>query len=824
VFRKQALAVSMFCVSWLPFATAAQTDPEDPMAYVEDSGSEPSAPGSAPPDDANAAAVESGNGDAPADHEPEAPGDELPTIPVPGTAAAAGESGRRAPAVLEEIVVTAQKRSQSLSDVPISVTALAGEKLQDAGIESLNDLSDYTPNFKMVDTALVPNVYMRGVGSGSNQGFELSVGIFSDGIHLGRPLQGLAAFLDVERVEVLRGPQSILFGKNAIAGALSILSATPTESWESSFDGYYEATEGDREFTGMISGPFSDDLGARLAVRHRDESGDLDNAVQRRSEPALDELAGRLTFDWTPADWLDTRLKLEAVQRESGGRRFQTIDPGSVSGCTGENTVLDSTRATSRPEGAGIDLYNGTLTASIPLAGGELTLVTGANAYESLDALDADMSATDSVFLVGEETYHQLSQELRFTSPGGEFIDYIVGAFYQQSDLRFDELAALTTHVGTLRDTGVCATNLVEGPRADMVRDFDLEGRAISLFAQTTFNLSDRLRSTLGLRYVDETKTGRRELNLYQPGTQMPVDPATAAVFDSLNVNPHVLAGERKAALLLPSVNLQYDAGDAHMLYASYSRGAKSGSFDARNNNDQTGPTGGATNFEYQDELADAFEVGDKMRLGDTADLNLAVYHTQYADMQVSVFDGSVGFVVTNAGEARVQGVELDGRWRPGDALLLTGSAALLDFEWLRYEHGPCNPESDNMDPQTETCNLAGKQNQHTPKWTASLAAQHELALGGELLLTSALDVNFRDAHFTSGDLDRRGLQSAYFKYNARFALEPASGRWRIALVGKNLGDEQTLGITGPTALEQGGFFASTERRRTIGLEAEWKL
>jgi len=814
----------MFCVSWLPLATAAQTDPDDPLAYLLDAGSEPPAPNPAPRDDANAAAAESRNSDAPADREPAAPGDEPPTIPVAGTAPTVGESVRQAPAVLEEIVVTAQKRSQSLSDVPISVTALAGDKLQDAGIESLNDLSDYTPNFKMVDTALVPNVYMRGVGSGSNQGFELSVGIFSDGIHLGRPLQGLAAFLDVERIEVLRGPQSILFGKNAIAGALSILSATPTDTWESGFDAYYEGTEGARELAAVVSGPVSDDLGARLALRHRDEGGDLDNAVQQRSEPALDETAGRVTFDWTPADWIDTRLKLEAVQRGADGRRFQVIDPGSVSGCTGENTVQDSIRSTSRKEVAGIDLYNGTLTASVPLAGGELALVSGVSTYDSRDALDADMSATDSVFLFGEEVYRQLSQEIRFTSPGGEFIDYIVGAFYQQSDLRFDELAALTTHVGTLRDTGACALNLEEGPRADMVRDFDLESRAISLFAQTTFNLSDRLRSTLGLRYVDETKTGRRELNLYQPGTQMPVDPATAAVFDSLNVNPHVLAGDRKAGILLPSVNLQYDAGESHMLYASYSRGAKSGSFDARNNNDQTGPTGGATNFEYEDELADAFEVGDKMRLADTADLNIAVFHTRYTDMQVSVFDGSVGFVVTNAGEARVQGVELDGRWRPADALLLTGSAAFLDFEWLRYDQGPCNPESGNMDPQTETCNLKGKQNQHTPKWTASLAAQHELELGGELLLTSALDVNFRDAHFTSGDLDRRGLQSAYVKYNARFALEPASGRWRLALVGKNLGDEQTLGITGPTALEQGGFFASTERGRTVGLEAEWKL
>ncbi|WP_372798494.1 TonB-dependent receptor plug domain-containing protein, partial [Litorivivens sp.] len=108
---------------------------------------------------------------------------------------------------LEEVVVTAQKRSQSLTDVPVSVTALSGDRLSDAGIENLSDLSEYAPNFKLVDSGFIPNIYMRGVGSGSNQGFELSVGIFTDGVHLGRPHQTRSAFMDLERVEVLRGPQ-----------------------------------------------------------------------------------------------------------------------------------------------------------------------------------------------------------------------------------------------------------------------------------------------------------------------------------------------------------------------------------------------------------------------------------------------------------------------------------------------------------------------------------------------------------------------------------------------------------------------------------------
>ena len=133
---------------------------------------------------------------------------------------------------LEEVVVTAQKRAQSLQDVPISVSAVGGEKLAEAGIENLQDLSAYVPNLKIVEGGLVPQMYIRGIGSGANQGFEQSVGTYSDGIYMGRSLQSRGSFLDLERVEVLRGPQSILFGQSSIAGAISLVSAKPTDEFE----------------------------------------------------------------------------------------------------------------------------------------------------------------------------------------------------------------------------------------------------------------------------------------------------------------------------------------------------------------------------------------------------------------------------------------------------------------------------------------------------------------------------------------------------------------------------------------------------------------
>lgn len=225
---------------------------------------------------------------------------------------------------LEEVLVTAQKRVETLGDVPVSVTALSGDKMANAGINNLSDLSEYTPNFKLVDSGLIPNVYMRGVGSGSNQGFELSVGIFADGIHLGRPHQTRAAFMDVERVEVLRGPQSILFGKNAIAGALSVISAKPGEEFEANISGLVGLPNDRQEFNAMISTPLTDNTGVRLALRQREEDGHMYNENLQRDEPGVEETSGRLTFTYAPADWVETFLKIEQSNRQQAGRTFET--------------------------------------------------------------------------------------------------------------------------------------------------------------------------------------------------------------------------------------------------------------------------------------------------------------------------------------------------------------------------------------------------------------------------------------------------------------------------------------------------------------------
>jgi iron complex outermembrane receptor protein len=743
----------------------------------------------------------------------------LISLPMQSMAQTEATAGKKLQ--LEEVLVTAQKRMQSLADVPVSVTAFDGDKLKKAGIENLSDLSDYTPNFKMVEGGLLPNVYMRGVGSGSNQGFELSVGIFSDGVHLGRPHQTRGAFMDLERVEVLRGPQSILFGKNAIAGALSLISAKPGDELESYFSGMTGGPDDIQEFSAMVSLPISDSFGVRAAFRSRDEDGYMynENPALDRDEPGVEEFSGRITFGWDPTEAIKSSLKVEKTNRVQRGRQFETSHASALTGCSGENVTLDGIKNTDTEEFAEIDNYNVTLNVDVESAAGTFTSVTAASGFDSEDLFDGDSSSFNTVPLLGMEEYDQLSQEFRFTSPGGEFMDYIFGAFYQSSEMVFDESTPLVVRNGALADAGRdplgCMINMQTNVSADLDKNFYMNSDAWSGFVQLTFNWSETLRTTLGLRYVREEKEGFRELFLYQSGTRNNVDPVTGAVLSALNIEAHELHRIRDVGVTLPSLNVQWNATPDVMTYFTATQGAKSGSFDARNNNASEGPGGGGTNFEFEDELATAYELGAKMALADgAAELNFAIYHVKYEEMQVSVFDGVAGFVVSNAGSALTQGVEVDSRWLLSESFMLTGSLAYLDFEWLDYREGPCVATDDE-----DICDLTGKQNQQTPKWSASLSGTYSVPLSSSVMLDFTADVSYKDRHFTSGDLDPRGIQDAYTKVNARLAVGEINGRWSLALVGKNLSDEMTVGIGSPTVLDVGGFRGTLEPLRSYYLE-----
>ena len=235
------------------------------------------------------------------------------------SSAAAAQEGT----ALSEIIVTAQKRSESLQDVPIAVSAVSGTKIAEAGILKIEDLKNYVPTLFMTETAIGNNISIRGIFSGVNPGFEQSVGTYVDGVYRGRPQQTRAPFLDLERVEVLRGPQSILFGKNSVAGALNITTARPTREFDAMVSALYEPRYEEQDISAHISGPFTDRFRGRLAASYRETDGHIHNATLSTEDPSREETAVRAWLEFDVTDTVTASLKAEHGEFDVVGRQIE---------------------------------------------------------------------------------------------------------------------------------------------------------------------------------------------------------------------------------------------------------------------------------------------------------------------------------------------------------------------------------------------------------------------------------------------------------------------------------------------------------------------
>jgi outer membrane receptor protein involved in Fe transport len=764
------------------------------------------------------------------------------------------------PLVLEEVVVTAQKRVQSLSDVPLSVSAVGGEQMRDASIMDLADLTPYIPNFQKADTSIGQYLTIRGIGSGINQGFEQSVVQFIDDVPLGRGPLARVPFADLERIEVLRGPQNVLFGKNAIAGALSMVTAKPTEELSGRLLLEYEPEYETTVATAAISGPITDSLRGRIALRYYDDGGFFENKLNGNDEAAREDQTLRGILAWDVTDNLEAELKLERTTFELDGRTdeivFAYANPVEGDGFFGltypeiggvlraltrqdigsDDGAQDYRRNSNINESSELDADNATLTLNWAIDDYLLTSVTAYMGYDTDEYLDVDGSGIDAFTQTQQEEYDQFTQEIRLTSPGGETIDWIAGLWYQsweldyQADFLVDDeslwsaLGAIGPAIGR---PDLAALGALSNLRN--VRDYSGESDSYAVFAQATWNMNERTRLTLGGRFTYEDKKGSRRMDVYNTttGELDLVQAITAnAVFgvDFANLGEatgglfpiHDLNGSRSEGSLTPTAILEWDASDATMLYASASTGFKAGGFDARGNL--------AQDFEYGDENVTAFELGAKGRyLEDRLELNLALFHSSYDDLQVSQFDGTLGFVVGNAAEATSQGMELDGRWLLADGLTWTFALAYLDFEFDDYQNATCTAIHTLLTGET-LCDLSGQSNIYSPEWSASSSLDYLVGITSNWDLRARVDVNFKDEHYVDVTLNDDVIQDAYTLVNAQIAVENDS--WVVALVGKNLTDEDVTSFITDTplsgTLNAPAYTGYLQRPRTVALQVRY--
>ena len=783
---------------------------------------------------------------------------------------------------LEEIIVTATKRTESLQDVPISVNAVSGMKMEQVGITNLEKLTAYVPNFSMNQTGISSAITVRGISSGINQSFEQSVGMYNDGIYFGKAQLTRLPLFDMERVEVLRGPQPILFGKNSIAGAVSLITAKPEDEFGGSAQVLYEPDADEQDYRFVVTGPLTDTLSGRLSVLYREIDGWVENAaLDDRDETQEEEQVVRLGLHWQPTDALGIQFKYENAQFDTEGRNIELVGdlvgewlpPGTGTSyltalprfVANLNALIDAGVRTGpkitsfvpddgkyndkRTAGAWDtsenDVDNFLLDANYEWCDHTLSFVTGYVEYETSETYDVDYTAApilDDSRL--SEDYDQFSQEIRLTSPGGETVDYIVGAFYQDSSLEFGDTINVPTD-SLLR--------LLANPFAGIStrRVFEQDTEVWAAFGQATWNVTEAWRLILGARYTQEDKDGyRKQAHFDTAGLEVAAtDPRSAlynVLWGRLAIEPNQLEDSRSEDAFTPQLILQWDATGDLMLYASYVEGFKSGGYDNRSNAHPdpavvvpgTGPNViGA--WEFDKEEATSFEVGFKSTLGDgAAELNGALFYTEYDDLQTSVFDGVVGFNVQNAGKATTQGMELDGRWLLHEYFTLSGSLGYLDFEFDDFDVAQCWFGQAQLEPDRVTnaalsqCDASGERKEFTPEWKGVVTADFNYPVTDALELRAMVDLQYTDSYLWTPQLDPRTEQDAFTKVNARLALaESSSDTWEVALIGSNLTDERTHSYGGTGVLAgtlTGGtgmaYYAFTDRPRSYSLQGTYRF
>lgn len=743
--------------------------------------------------------------------------------------------------VIEEIVVTAQKREQSLQDVPISASVTSGDTITEQAFTTLDDLSAKIPTVKFAQTAVADLINIRGFGSGNNMGFEQAVSTFVDGAYRGRAISRQLALMDVERVEVLKGPQTTYFGANATAGAFNIVSkrSNPGDETETNVSAYYQPEYGDYTLDLGTSVSLSDTFSIRLAGKLYGSDGYVENRTLDRDEPAFDDWAGRASFAWEPTDnfRMDFRVDGGDIDRDGGGspelnncRRVGQEDAPAAGVCLTYLDYADSIgaqvddRLDWKTDGGGTtshhraDFTEFALTNAWDLESGRITSVT--TYYEH----DSDRLATplpipipNNAGQIGAtlparifEDFSQWSQELRFESSIGDNVEYTAGLFYLQNDLEVQAQVGLFF---------VPPIPPLTGYQLDMNQDQTIA----SAFFAGDWYLTEHTAINFGVRYSEVDKEGDQFQFI---GTLTSI-PSLDTIAPFPNPLQQVFGGIFGIALgqldyddhnddgFMPSIGVSHDFTDDVMGYIKYTEGFKSGGFAYTSSVDV-----------FDKEEVKGYELGLKARLLDgKMSLSAAIFLNEYDDLQESGNrsgpSGAAETFVANVGRAESEGLEIGMTWLATNSLTIRADVAYLDSIYDEFTNATCDEIT--ISQGLRICDLSGETRPFAPEWSGFLAATWEIPIeSGTVLVEPSVD--FSQSYYTLPALDQISKQDSYEKWNLRVAYEHGDGEWSVALVGKNLTDEATSNfrnIVGGGAPGSGAAYLSPPR--TVGIQFNWR-
>ena len=672
-----------------------------------------------------------------------------------------------APDTTGDIIVTAQKRSERLQDVPVSISAFTAAQLEGSGITNLTQIAPRVPGFYGGSAgATRPQLYIRGIGSRQfDAGSEASVGVFVDEVYLGRTAGTLGALRDIERVEVLKGPQGTLYGRNTIAGAINVISKGPTDYLAMDAEAGIGNFDANNLFA-AVSGPIAGDVvKARFAGWRTFSKGYMRNLQTGNHAQGIDNYGGRLRVDIEPSSTFRLGLIAEVLRDDgfsfAGKNEGTTANPNAVflarTGLTpalspdryGDYINLDNLLDRN------VETFSGK--AELDIGGGTLTSITAYRHNRAIDDRDFDNTSLDVIRQRSDERSKQFTQELRFTSdPNGPLsfggaVEWIAGLFYYDDrSLRVDTFTfGADSVIGAARGAG----------QVD-VASTRYRTKSVAGFAQATWHITSMVDLTLGGRYTEDRKQAISLGTTTAPGL-----PLVSAPF----VTPTL---KDKFSSFDPRVTLSYQPTRDLNFYASYNQGFKSGGF-------QYVPfTAAQASVIFQPESLDAYEVGFKTQLlNRRLTFNGAAFYYNYKDLQVlrvvAVAGGGAATLITNAATSEVKGFELELVARPSDTLEFNLSYAYTDAKYKKF---PFNETTDFSDTRlvrapVHSINTGGQ-------WTMPIGT-NSLQLRADYALLSRFYFEPGEGKAIYGNTTPLAVQSGYGLLDLRATLR--AGDFRVS-------------------------------------------
>ena len=704
--------------------------------------------------------------------------------PAPEATGAADDEGQDS--ATAAIVVTARRTEETLQRVPSSISAFNERALDRIQATDTTGLQGAVPNLNIVQgrgSSNATNIYIRGIGQpDALQTFDPAVGVYVDDVYLSRIRGNQLDLLDIERIEVLRGPQGTLYGKNTIGGALKVVTRRPGQQFRATASiavGSYNQLE----LKGSASGPISDTLAAGFAVLRSKRDGFVKDKVLDREYNDKDTVGARAALAWTPSSRMRFDLTADYTHDDAAmtvGQPQNTLTdffgiPILALPLNPDDYDFEARTSPGLPNSSKLTHRGVAGTAAFDLTDA-LTLksITAFRKLDTEDYIDIDATQIETGDVFVDVDQKQFSQELQLAYSGDRFSG-VAGLYYLREDVGSHQEAYADDLLGIVFGNATFLRTI----------DDDLTTKSYAAYANGTFSLTDALRLSAGIRYTRETKDYFRTTTVFSTSPFLP--PV-----------PFVFEPEGSWKDFSPMASIDWQANRNLMLYARVAKGFKSGGFNGRANN-------AAETSEYEPETAWSYEAGFKSTIGGQLRLNGAVFHNDYRDFQarVSGFGEDANGLPTptlsvlNAGKLRIRGAELEAAWTPLDGLLLDGQVGYLDAEYKEF---------DDVRFTSHDGSRAFQDPAFSPKWTIRLGAQYAfrlgsgggITIGGQSRYKAKTALSVDNTYFVGlpaqvGTDDKiEGLyQDGYWTHDARIVYETADKHFAVGLYGNNLTDKE---------------------------------